>query len=670
MLSAQTSGGRVEVNPSDDSELLGVLFPSRVKTFVKASYDPDDRPTAPRQGNDDGFSGTNGCEAYRMLDQGNPMAVIADFAGRRGVMGLFFRNFWSDAGGVPMFPGENNRTRIWIDGQLRHDMLLADYFRNQDDPRGQIAPFAGPFTGHRSGGHLTHAQLTWNQSFRIGLWDDAFANAARFHRVAVTIATPEGELPMPDLQAWQWIAEHRGQWPHHVVPVPVTERRVVPPSGVATVQLAGPGTVLEVSCQVGQVADWEGMWARFSFDAPAGGAARPQVDVPLRLLGALTAPPHRFAVQSLLLRNDGDRSISNYFPMPFARSARLEFVNRNSWPVNLTVRHVVKGGAYPQPFGHFTAIYRAETTGTNEPFQGPRLTDCRGTLRFLMLEDTMDDTGRIPGMNMTHLEGDLCVRVNGNRGRDHSFDASETSIGRWGWYLTPADRAFASDTSFQSGPLLRFLPNGHELRRIMGSTFVFDPIHFVDGIDIVLEHGVQNESNADYGLVAFLYVEPGAARRTIAEIDIGTASREAPHQVQFTEYSSYQQTAGFFRDQFFGTGPITDSVRHVRDFLRFRVQRPSDAQGDQGFCVGYRIERLGSGMRITDADVLVDGFPAGLLHSSTHSSVFPWVEGGETEVELPRALTDGKASFVVEIRPRPGSDALRIARAWVYQYTK
>jgi hypothetical protein len=338
--------------------------------------------------------------------------------------------------------------------------------------------------------------------------------------------------------------------------------------------------------------------------------------------------------------------------------------------VNLTVQRTVLSGAYPEPFGHFTAIYRAEMTGTNEPFQGPRLTNCRGTLRFLMLEDTMDDTGRIPEMHTTHLEGDLCVRINGNRGRDHSFDASETSIGRWGWYLTPADRPFVADTSFQSGPLLRFLSNGLELRRIMGSTFVFDPIHFVNGIDIVLEHGVQNESNADYGLVAFLYVEQGAARRTIAEVDIGTPSSEVVHQVQFTEFSSYPRTGGFLRDQFFGTGDITDSVRHVRDFLRFRVQRPSDLKDDHGFCVGYRIDRLGTGMRITDADVLVDGVAAGLLHSSTHSSVFPWVEGGEAEVELPRALTDGKASFVVEIRPRPGSDALKVARAWVYQYTK
>ena len=37
----------------------------------------------------------NGCEAYRSLDAGRSLAVLAHFEGRPGVLGLFFRNFWS-----------------------------------------------------------------------------------------------------------------------------------------------------------------------------------------------------------------------------------------------------------------------------------------------------------------------------------------------------------------------------------------------------------------------------------------------------------------------------------------------------------------------------------------------------------------------------------------------
>ena len=654
--------------PGRAAQDFAMLFPSRVKTFVKAGYDPDDRPSAASRGNDDGFSGTNLCEAYRSSDQAAPLSVLAHFEGRPGVLGLFFRNFWSDYAGVPYYSGENNRTRIWLDGQLSYDMPLTDYFRNWDDPRGQLPPFTGPFTGHRSGGHLTHAQLRWNNSFKIGLWDDGFHNAARFHRVAATIGTPEGEVPVPDMADWSRIANGRGRWPHAAARAPLGATLTIPPSGSQSVQLSGPATLLELTCTVGAASDWLGLWARFTWD----NQATPAVDVPLRVLGGMISPPYSAPVAGLLFANDGSRRISCWWPMPFATSARLTFENHNAVPLNLHVDYCKLDGPYPRPWGYFTAVHRAGLTGTGEPFLGPRITNARGLLRGLMLEDCADTTGRIPNMQLTHLEGDLCLRINGNRGEDHSFDASETSIGRWGWYLSPSDQAFASDSSFQTGIHLRTLPGGAiEGRRLMGSLFVFDPVHFVDGIDTVLEHGVQNQSNADYQLTAFLYVEPGAARTAIRELDIGDPASEAANSVQFTQWSQYTRTSEFFRDQFFGTAPVTDSVRHIRDFLRFRVVRPADADPTRPIGIGLRLDRIGTATAgVCQAAVLVEGQPAGLLHSFTHSTLFPWKEGNECEVELPRSLTDGRTSFTVELRPRAGTDPLKVARVWVYEYSK
>ncbi len=645
-----------------------LLPPSRSKTFVKAGYDPDDRPQAFSRGNDDGFSGLNLCESYRTVDQGHPLAVLAHFEGRAGVMGLFFRNFWSDSGGVPRFPGEDNRTRIWLDHALAHDLPLNDCFRTLQDPRGQIAPFAGPFTGCRSGGSFTHAQLTWDHSFRIGLWDDGFANASRFHRVAATIATPERELAMPDRAVWERIAQQPIAWPHAAPRRPQVATVPLPPASSGEVVLHGPATLLELTCEVPQHADWAGLWAHFTWDrAPA-----PQVSLPLRLLGGMVAPPYRFPFASILFANDGDRRIRIHYPMPFAVEARLRFENRNGNPVQLQVTHAVQRGPQPAPWGHFHATHDAGVTRTGETFRGPRFDGCRGVVRLLMLEDAMDSTGRIPSVLTTHLEGDLCVRINGLRGDEHTFDASETSIGRWGWYLTPADQPFASDTSFQSGIMVRGLGGPHlEGRRIMGSHLLFDPIQFTSGIDIRLEHGVQNDANADYALVTFAYVEQGAARHLIQDIDIGDLADERRNGVQFTEHGHYTRTGGFLRDQFYGTAPVTETVRHVRDQLRFRVDRPNEASGSAPVALGFLLDRLGgNATQVCQADVYVDGAWAGLLHVATHSPVFVWKEGGETEVELPRALTDGRGSFVVELRPRPGSDPLQIARARVYLYSK
>lgn len=651
----------------NDTDLFSSLFPLRVKTMVKCGFDPDDRASAPNRGNDDGFSGMNGCEAYRSQDAGHSLAVLAHFAGRAGVMGLFFRNFWSSSRNVPFFPLENNRTRMWIDGAMSHDMPLLDYFRAVGDPGGQIAPFDGPFTGHRSGGYFTHAQLRWNDNFRVGLWDDSFANAARFHRLAATLASPEGELPIPDQASWQWADSMRGKWPHATSRVPQVQVLLVPGKGASSLTLSGPATILELDCETSRPEDWLDLWADFSWD----GMGTPSVHCPLRLLGGMPRPPASFPMRGLLLGNDGRTRITSYFPMHFDVGATLRFENRGNRPIRLKVTTCLAAGPHPGDWGYFTASYQHGVTVTGQTFRGPEFPHTRGMLRMLMLEDETDTSGRIPDQHMTHLEGDLCVRVNGTRGDDHTFDASETSIGRWGWYTTPADRQFVADTSFQSSYLLQMRPgNVLTADRLMGSIYVFDPIQFVDGIDIVLEHGVQNASNAEYGLLSVLYLQPKPGRRTLCEVDVGNLTSEQAVQAQFTEWRHYPRTGASLRDQFYGTGPLTDDVRVVRDFYRFRVTRPATVGSLAPIGIGLRLDRLGSNLKVCQADVLVDGQPAGLLHCCTHNPVFPWKEGIETEVELPRALTDGRNTFLVEVRPRIGSDPLQLARVWVYDYAK
>jgi hypothetical protein len=305
------------------------------------------------------------------------------------------------------------------------------------------------------------------------------------------------------------------------------------------------------------------------------------------------------------------------------------------------------------------------------PFQGPRLSNVRGMLRALFLENSVNTSGNIGYWDMNHQEGDLCVRINGNRGDDHTFGSTEASIGKWGWYATPVDVPFSSDGSFSSGQLSRFWPNGVlEASRMQGSTFVFDPIHFVSGIDLVLEHGPENRSNADYGLLAVLYLQDGPAREAAARLDVGDEAAEAAHAVEFGSTERYELTAQFYRDPMFGTPPLTDDVREIRDWYRFAVRSPA-LPTYRGLCVAFRVDRprTDPGGRIL-ADVLVDGQRAGLLACATGNAIYRWKEGGELEVELPRALTDGKGAVTIEVRPRPESEPLAVGEITVYGYTK
>jgi hypothetical protein len=649
------------------SESLARLQPARSKTFIKASSDPDERPNAPVMGNDDGFSGTNDVEAFRVQAGLDDLAVLADIQGRAGYMGVFFRNFWSGVAGLPILAQERNRAQILIDGALRHDHLLTEYFRNVGDPAGQVAPFTGPFTASRSGGHLTHTPLVWQDAFRVQVYENSFDNAGRFHKVAGTLMSPEQQVRVPDLAAWEAVYGRIGGWRHAVPRTASTQRLVLTGADAPErVELDGPGAVLELRCRLTQPAQWNDIWVRMYWD----GISEAYVDVPLRFLGAMVRKPFTHPIDTLFCGNDG-RELWSYFPMPFRKGAVLEFVNRGGALATLDLTLATWSGDYPEPFGYFAARFDQAVTQLGVTFQGPRLTGVRGMLRALFLEDAADSTGRIQHVDLTHLEGDLCIRINGNRGDDHNFAATETSVGKWGWYGTGSDLPFAGDTSFNTAVQARFTPVGHiDINRMQGSTFVFDPVQFVDGIEIRLEHGIQNLANADYGLLSLFYLEPGAARETVMRVDVGDAAEEARLGATFGVAPLFQLTAPFFRDHFFDTPPLADEGREVRDWYRFRVTAPR-LDGYKGLGVGFRLDRprVGDG-GICQARLYVDGVYAGLLHSFSSNALNRWKEGGELEVELPRASTDGKRDFVLEIRPVGGTEPLRIGAIEVFGYTR
>ncbi len=657
-----TPGALAAQTTPNSAENFSLLYPARAKTFVKASADPREMPLRPYFGNDDGFTGTNGCASYT-VGGAKGYAALAHVKGRSGFMGLFFRNFWSGLYGLPIQEIESNRAQIEVDGQVVHELTLPDFFRSESYPSGQVAPFAGPFTASRAGGHLTHTPIVWNDEFVVRVFDNSFRNAARLHSVAGTTVGVDTPLPLPDAADWDQIAQLAGSWPHATARNPQTQAwTLAPTGGTGTLSLTGPSTILELTCTVDTPKAWNDLRARFVWDQ----AATPAVDVPLRFLGGRVRPPHSAPVQSLFFHSAGDLTATCYFPMHFAQDAQLEFINDGPVPVDLSVTWSLRDGPHPGDWGYFTAYFHEGVTTTGQPFLGPQINDARGMLRFIGLETTLDTSGRIPFMFNQHFEGDLCVRVDGNRGDAHTYTATETSIGKWGWYGAPVDVPFSSDGSFQTGVTVAALPGVLESNRYMGSTLVFDPINFASGFELALEHGVQNTSNAEYRLFTVFYLQPGAARTTIMELDVGNRSEEILAQVEFNSAPRYQLKSGFFRDVFFGTPPLTSYVRQVSGFYRFEVAAGTTGL-DRGVCLGFRLDR-GGAESFTQADVLIDGQQAGLLHAATSNQFYRWREGGDLEVELPRALTDGKTTFTVEIRPRQGGDPLRIGHIFVYRY--
>ncbi len=656
------------------TDSFDTLYPSRTKTFIKASADPDDRPGSAYQGNNDGFSGLNGCEAYRSLVSGVDHAVLAHIAGRPGFMGCFFRNYWSDLAGVPQITLEENAAQILVDKVLLHDQALPDYYRSVSHASGQKAPFDGVFTGGRAGGHLTHSTIPWQDEFIVRVTENSFNNAARFHKVCGTLYDPDEPIVPPSNSIWGEAAKLSmvGKWPHKTARVPTVQVLNLPASGSATVNLQGPATILELTCKIDKPSLFNEIEAVFTWDSQA----QPSVVVPLRLLGGMVQKPFSFAHRGVLHGNNGNDELTCYFPMHFEHNARLEFRNSSAQPVQLTLTQAVGLGQHTNAWGYFTAFYNAGVTQFGKTFQGPIIESGHGMLRMIALESYVDLPIFVAGnVDLQHLEGDLMVRINGNRGDDHTFAASETSIGKWGWYGSPVDVPFSSQGSWNSSMLVHGWGTlDLALDRMMGSTFIFDPIHFADGIEIRLEHGVQNTKNAHYGMFTVFYVDPGSSRQTVMSLDVGDVAAEAKAGVAFQEKKNYSLTSGFFRDDFFGTPALTTStVREIASHYRFTV-----SLGDGGnwpsfvnFGLGCRLDRdkVGTG-GICQAEVFVDGKYAGLLHSFTSNMFTRWKEGGELEVELPAILTRGKRSFTVELRPRATTEPFNLAGIEVYGYTK
>ncbi len=661
------------------SDTFSTLLNPRFKTFVRASSDPEDFPTALSKGNDDGFTGTNQVEDYRETEGASEYAVIAHLEGRPGYMGSYFRNFWGGLAGIFQLPWEDSRGQIFIEGQMLWDLPLSNYFRSPGNLLApQITPFDGPFTQSRAGGSITYTPMVWENSFRLRVEENWFDNAARFHRLTGVLGTWDDVLEVPNRAEWETVYAARGGWPHKTTRVPTMTNLTIPGGGGSqTINLVGPSTLLEVSVTVTDPAHWDGLQARFTWD----GQATPAVDVPVYVLGAMvrqpfepTSPITPFTpITSLLNNNNGTDKITCYFPMHFTTSADLEFVNTNGKSASITVETAEGTGVHPEPWGYFHGTYDFGVTQTGIAFQGPTYPTGHGMLRYHALESAITNVpGVIPGnVSLMHIEGDMSIRTNNNKGDDHVYAATETGIGHWGWYDSPSDVPFQTDCSFHSGLLSMPLNKKQfETARLMGSTLVFDPVHYVDGIDIVLEHGPGNEENAIYRFTTFHYIAPNAARDTILELDVGDAADEATRAASFTEAApEYELTHGFFRDTQFQTPDVTDDVRVIDTFFTFSVNEPNLTNYD-AFCIGLRMDRdrgTGDG-GIAQADVYVDGIWAGLLHSPQSNQWFRWKEGTELEVELPRPLTAGKTQFTVELRPRAGGDPFNLARLWLYGY--
>ena len=188
-----------------------------------------------------------------------------------------------------------------------------------------------------------------------------------------------------------------------------------------------------------------------------------------------------------------------YFPMPFAKAARLEIVNQTGEEIQSFYYHVnwrTLDQAPAADMGYFHASWRREPrTRSEKPFV---MLDAKGRGHLVGVNMSMQgyDNG------MQYLEGDELVTVDGEKAPSIRGTGTEDYF-NGGWYFNKGEFA---------APYHGLILKDDTLNRIAAYRFhIQDAISFTSSLNFSIEHGDQNAEIADYSSTAYWYqLEPHA----------------------------------------------------------------------------------------------------------------------------------------------------------------
>lgn len=387
----------------------------------------------------------------------------------------------------------------------------------------------------------------------------------------------------------------------------------------------------------------QGLRVRMTFDG------RRTVDAPVgeffgvglgeRPVGALL-----FGVDPL----DGYRS---WWPMPLADTATVTLYNGSEQPVTDGDLHVTwhpdarwarelgPGGRA----GHFHATSRA---GRAIPGQDWELATLEGHGRVVGVSQTV--LGSQPGR--TYLEGDERVRVDGTRSTQlHGTGTEDLYLAGWYYNRGPFTTPFVGHSAHLEGT-----PGCPYECDAMYRVLVADAWDFHRGLRAGIEHGPDNRFEAEYRTTTWWYGRDEPALRPTDRVDVGSPrSERAAGMVGGGELR--RLTAHYAGPA--GDVAITDLLRVGHDEVRFRVALDPD---NVGAVLRRRADQARRGQA---AQVLVDGVPAGVWLQPDGNSARRWLDD---QVFLPAALTQGRGSVEVTLRPLPDAPAWTAARYEVF----
>lgn len=580
-------------------------------------------------------NGTGGC-----LTSGGAGCVVAEDRGAGEVDSIWFTR---DGGKVTRI----GNIRVELDGRTVLDASLQSVV---DGALG--APFEWPLVANAAqspGGVYIKVPMPYRESMRISVT----SHLEYYHVDYRQFSTSEGVTTFsPSDRALDVLATLRAAGTADPKPSAATavhdDRIVDLPAGVAArfAESAGPGIISALKLQLPDPTDQllSGLRLQMEFDG------RTMVDSPLgEFFGAgLGAATVRSLMFAAIPQPGGSLSLSAWWPMPFARSARLTLVNTTGAPVTGIGADVATA---PDPqwesaladgrAGYFTARSHAAPTAfgqdwlfADEPGHG-KFVGVSHTIRGSRIKTAFSDAAPY------FLEGAERVYTDG-ASSPQWYGTGTEDLYEGGWYFKDGTR-FSDPLTGQ--PDQRTAAGGCAdycvtVYRLM----LADAVDYHSAIRFGIEHGKRNMVQPDYSSTAFLYTQPNDTLTAgddvrpgdpVSRLLHGYSDADATDQLLVSEYEGSEDTR-----------PVIGSVRATTGAITFHAETDPNNRG----ILLRRTSDQANGFQ--SVDVAIDGVPGGTWLQPRNNPIHRWLD--DTYL-LPPPLTAGKAQLTITLTPAPDS---------------
>jgi hypothetical protein len=565
------------------------------------------------------------------------------------------------------------RIEIYFDGEKSPRVdLPADTFFS-----GSAGLFQAPLCGNSSvssGGFYCDVRMPFARSVRVvSTGDPSYYNVGyETYPVGTPMQTfdPAASATVQASQAARAVAARAGADPG-ILPSGASQAgsATLPPAGTQVIaQIAHAGTIraIRVSIAPHDDAALHGVWLQARWD----GSASPAIDAPLGdvfLSGAGERSPARGLLAGYL---PDSHTGYLYFPMPFARAAQVELVNRDTRSIAAQWQVQESPAAYSNvgsSVGELNATYAQDAATKNGD-------------DYVLLDQP--GRGKVVGISYTEegpayasltpfMEGDERVYFNGSQ-TPQLYGTGTEDIFKAGYY-------------YANGPFTLY-DHGATDKEYMSSTtgrtsqyrlMLQDPWNFQDGVHLGIEHGGGDGMQTSNHSVVFWYGVGQPAMELTDTIHVGDPASQAT--------ANYSSTAGtpepltsFYEGDHDGnvSSPAFDA------FLEPGSQPPpagTDPMGESvtdsglthppGATIKFNLRinpsnhgvllrrRLDQATFRQQAQVLVDGAsvgtwmtPANTSANGSTASYNTYKRWADSDFAVPAGLTEGKSRLSIELR--------------------